>query len=97
MPKLSIDQVKKVTKLANLPLTEEEEEKYSEQLSEILEYIDQLNVVDTFGVEPTFNVTRNVNVLRKDETFASLSQEEALSNAPVKKDGMFVTKGVFDE
>lgn len=97
MPKLSIDQVKKVTKLANLPLTEEEEEKYSEQLSEILEYIDQLNVVDTFGVEPTFNVTQNVNVLRKDETFASLSQEEALSNAPVKKDGMFVTKGVFDE
>ena len=95
--KLTADQVKKVAKLANLPLSFEEEEKYSEQLSAILEYVDQLNQVDILGVEPTFNVTGLNNVMSDDETIPSLSSEEALSNAPKKKDDMFETKGVFDE
>lgn len=95
--KLTADQVKKVAKLANLPLTSEEEEKYSEQISEILEYIEQLNRVDTSGVEPTFNITGLVSVMREDETDSSLSQEEALLNTRQKKDGMFATKGVFEE
>lgn len=89
--------VKKVAKLASLPLTPEEEDKYAEQLSAILEYVDQLNQVDTSGVEPTFNVTGLNNVMSEDETIVSLSQEEALSNAPKKENGFFVTKGVFDE
>ncbi len=89
--------LKKVAKLANLPLSPEEEEKYSKQLSKILEYVDQLNQVDTGNVEPTFNVTGQSNVMRADETVASLSQDEALANAPAKKDSMFVTKGVFNE
>ncbi len=93
---MKIDVVK-VGKLANLPLTPGEEEKYSEQLSAILEYVDQLNQVDTLGVEPTFNVTGLNNVMSEDETVPSLSQDEALSNAPKKKDSMFETKGVFDE
>lgn len=96
MPKLSLDQVKKVAKLANLPLTDQEEEKYSEQLSKILDYIDQLNEVDTSDVEPTFNVAGLSNVMREDKTVASLSQEKVLSNASKKQDGTFVTKGVFD-
>lgn len=95
--KLTKDEVKHVAKLANLPLTSEEEEKYSEQLSKILEYFEQLNQVDTSNVEPTFNVSGLSNVLREDETVASLSREEALLNAPRKKDGMFETKGVFEE
>ncbi len=89
--------VKHIAKLASLPLTVEEEEKYSEQLSKVLDYIDQLNRADTSKVEPTFNVTGLNNVMSEDETVVSLSQEEALSNAPKKKAGMFVTKGVFDE
>lgn len=95
--KLTSDQVKKVAKLANLPLTTEEEEKYSEQLSAILGYFDKLNEVDTSDVEPTFNVTGESNVMREDTTSPCLSQEEALSNAPKKKDSMFETKGVFEE
>ncbi len=94
--KLTKDQVKHVAKLANLLLTEEEEEKYSEQLSKILEYIDQLDSVDTSGVEPTFNVSGQENVMRKDETIPSLSQDDVLSNAPKKQNEFFVTKGVFD-
>ncbi|MCL5784750.1 MAG: Asp-tRNA(Asn)/Glu-tRNA(Gln) amidotransferase subunit GatC [Patescibacteria group bacterium] len=102
--KLTSDQVKKVAKLSNLPLNQEEEEKYSEQLSKILDYIDQLNLVDTQGVEPTFNVTGLSNIMREDKDGESLSQEEALQNASSKKDGLpagrqgfFATKGVFEE
>lgn len=94
--KLTSDQVKKVAKLANLPLTSEEEEKYAEQLSKILDYFEQLKQVDTANVESTFNVTGLSNVIREDETAQSFSQEEALSNAPKKKDSMFETKGVFE-
>lgn len=101
--KLTKDQVKHVAKLANLPLTSEEEDspegeagKYSEQLSRILEYVEQLNQADTNGVEPTFNVSGQNNIMREDETGECLSQDEALANAMQKKDGMFVTKGVFE-
>lgn len=95
--KLTSDQVKKVAKLANLPITEEETDKYSEQLSKILAYIEQLNQAQTAGVEPTFNVTGLSNVLGEDEEKPSLSQEESLQNSPNKKNGFFVTKGVFEE
>lgn len=95
--KLTTDQVKKVAKLANLPITEGEVEKYSEQISRILDYMDQLNSVDTKDVNPAFNVTGLSNVMRKDEVGESLSQEEALKNANQKKEVMFVTKGVFEE
>lgn len=95
--KLTSEQVKKVAKLANLQITIEEEDKYAEQLSKILEYIDQLNSVDTASVKPTFNVIEEANVFRKDVISESLSQEEALKNGPVTKDGFFVTKGVFNE
>lgn len=94
---LNKEQVKHVAKLANLPLTPREEEKYTEQLSDILGYVEQLNSMDTSQVEPTFNVSGKENVLREDETAASLSQEEALANAPKKENGMFVTKGIFNE
>lgn len=95
--KLTVDQVKKVAKLANLPLLDEEMGKYSDQLSQILDYIDQLDQVKTEGAEPTFNVTGSFNVLAKDIPSSSLSQDEALQNANQKRDGMFVTKGVFEE
>lgn len=83
--KLTSEQVKKVAKLANLPLIPEEENLYSEQLSKILNYIDQLNQVNTEGVEPTFNVTGLSNVSRKDEPGTSLP-----------KNGPYKTKGVFE-
>lgn len=96
-PRLDRGQVKHVAKLANLPLTEEETEKYSEQLSKILDYIDQLNRADTSKVEPIFNTTERTNITHPDKPSINLTQEEALSNAKEKKNGQFVTKGVFSE
>ena len=95
--KLTSEQVKKVAKLANLQVSDEEEQIYAKQLSAILDYIDLLNTVDTSGVEPTFNAIPDKNVMRQDSVGESLSQEDAIKNAPNKKDGYFVTKGVFAE
>ncbi len=94
---LTSDQVRKVSKLANLPISFEEEKKYSQQLSKILDYIEQLNRADTSKVEPAYNITPNTNITREDEVNNNLTQEEALQNAPQKKNGLFVTKGVFEE
>ena len=95
--RLTNDQVKKVAKLANLPIADSEIEKYSQQLSAILDYIDQLEKVDTEKILPTYNVSLKKTVLRPDEAKSSLSQEEALKNAPQKDRGFFKTKGVFND
>lgn len=93
--KLSKDQVKKVAKLARLPLSDKEIDRYSEQLSKILEYVKQLEKVDTKGVEPLFNVTERTNITQIDIVGKCLTQEEALENISNRKNGYFVTKGVF--
>lgn len=92
---LSKDEVKKVAKLANLPIEDSELEKYSSQLSAVLDYIDQLNEVDTKDVEPTFNVSGQINVLKKDESVPGLTQDQSLQNTEVKKDGSFVVKRII--
>jgi aspartyl-tRNA(Asn)/glutamyl-tRNA(Gln) amidotransferase subunit C len=93
---LTKDEVKKVAKLANLPLSEEEEEKYADQLSKILEYVEQLNKVDTSDVEPTFNVSGQSNITAEDEVSTCLPQDMALKNASKKTEQFFTTKGVFN-
>lgn len=94
---LTKEEVKKVAKLANLPLSEEEEGLFGEQLSKIIGYIDLLGKVDTKEVEPTYNTSPNNNITQEDIQSKSLTQEEALSNSLSKKEGFFVTKGVFSE
>ena len=101
MSKISSDSVKKVAKLANLPISSDEEKVFTDQLGKILEYVEQLEKVDTSKVEPTFNVTGLKNILREDVVTESLEQGQALFkalfNAPKKKDGLFVTKGVLKD
>lgn len=95
--KLTADQVKHVAKLANLPLTEDEEEKFAEQLSETLDYVAKLDEVATEGVEPTSQVTGLVNVIRDDEVSSSLSQEEVLQNVKNKYQGFVKVKAILGE
>lgn len=63
---LTKEQVEHIAKLARLELTDDELNKYGEQISAVLGYIDQLQEVDVVGVEPTAQVTGLVNVLRDD-------------------------------
>ncbi|RJQ38925.1 Asp-tRNA(Asn)/Glu-tRNA(Gln) amidotransferase subunit GatC [Candidatus Microgenomates bacterium] len=89
--------VKHVAKLAKLQITDDQKDKLEKELSEILNYVEKLNEVDTKDVEPTFNITGTSNTLSEDKIKISLTQEEALENAGKKKNGFFVTKGVFGE
>jgi aspartyl-tRNA(Asn)/glutamyl-tRNA(Gln) amidotransferase subunit C len=88
-------EIKKIAKLANLTLSVYEEDLYRLQLGRIINYLEALKEVDTSEVEPTFNVSGRENILREDISEAGLTQEEALSNAPSKREGFFVSKGVF--
>ena len=85
--KISRENVEHIGKLARLDLGEEEKEAFSHQLSSILTYMDQLKLVKTDGIIPTATVIDQTNVFREDEVRPSLSQGEALSNAPEAADG----------
>lgn len=87
--------VSHIAKLANLPLSTQEEKKFKKQLAEILDYIGKLNEVDTSGVEPVSHITGLENVVREDETLPSLSQEEALQNTKSKHNGLFRVKAIL--
>lgn len=95
---LTRQQVLHVAKLANLTLTGDEVEVFAKQLGDVIDYVGQLEEVDTQGVSPTYQVIDGVeNVMREDVVTPSLSQEEALSQARRTHNGYFLTKGVFDE
>jgi len=80
--KLSHAQVMHIAKLSRLSLSDEEAELYATQLSKIIDYVEQLNGLDTSSVEPTSHVIPLDNVMADDIGAASLTCMEALSNAP---------------
>jgi aspartyl-tRNA(Asn)/glutamyl-tRNA(Gln) amidotransferase subunit C len=80
--KITEDEVKHIVKLARLSLSEDELSIYQGQLNAIIGHIEQLNTLDTTGVEPTSHVLPITNVMRDDVHMASLSNDEALKNAP---------------
>lgn len=86
-----------IAKLANLPLKKEEIEKFEKQLAETLDYVAELEEIDTKNVKPTSQVTGLENVVREDETSPSISQEEALSNTKDKHNGMFKVPAILEE
>ena len=88
--------VKYVAHLARLALTPEEEQKLAGQLSSVLGYIEKLKEVDVGSVEPTAHAFPLVNVTRPDETRPSLSNEEALRNAPSKANGLFMVPKIVE-
>jgi aspartyl-tRNA(Asn)/glutamyl-tRNA(Gln) amidotransferase subunit C len=87
--KLNKEQVLHIARLAKLGLTEDEVEKMSEQLSNILENFEILNKVDTDGVPPTAQPNALTNVLKEDIVKPSLPQDEVLANAP-QRDGDYI-------
>ncbi len=86
---ISRSQVEHLAWLARLELTEEEKELYTAQLNEILEYFNRLSEINTENVPPTYHVIGKVNVFREDEIQPSLQVEEALKNAPKKRNSFF--------
>ncbi len=81
--------VQYVAKLARLEITEAEAAKYTEQLGNILQYVEQLNKLDTAHVEPLTHPLDMKNVFRPDVNEPSLTQKEVLSNGPEVQAGHF--------
>lgn len=93
---ITVKDVQHVAKLARLQLSPEEEATFTEQMNAILQYAEKLNELDTEHVKPTTHVLQVSNVMREDVVRESLSQEEALLNAPEDEDGHFKVPAVLE-
>ncbi len=89
MDQITTDDVRKVAKLARLQLPEEQISAYTLQLEKILEYVAQLQKVDTEDIPPTTRAVEVVNVTRDDSLRSSNIREELLDLAPQREDGFF--------
>ena len=97
MARLSPVEIEYIARLSKLELSEEEKSVYSEQLSSVLSYVEQLTGIDTEGVVPTANITGLQNAWRTDEVVESvIGYAEIEKNAPEFKNGSFVVPGVFE-
>mgnify|MGYP001618771631 CR=1 FL=1 len=94
--------IKHVAKLARIKLTEEEEQKFSKELSSVLDFIDQLNKADTSQVEPAYQITGLVNSFRADEHRKDFEMNEELNEkligqAPHTQDRFIKVKSVLNK
>lgn len=94
--KLSHEQVKHVARLARLGLSEAEVEKFSLQLSDILENFEILKQVDTSKVAPATQSNPQQNVFREDKVAKSYPQSEVLANAPRQEENCFKVQAILE-
>ncbi|MBD48324.1 MAG: Asp-tRNA(Asn)/Glu-tRNA(Gln) amidotransferase GatCAB subunit C [Dehalococcoidia bacterium] len=85
-----------VVNLARINLSPEEEARIRPQMQEILKYVDKLNELNIDNIEPTAHAVPLTNVMRADEVQSSLSQDDALRNAPRQADGLFVVPKIVE-
>ena len=90
-------EVEKVAKLARLALSEAETTAFSQQLNQIVAYVQKLKTFSTEGVEPTSTVLGQSNVFRPDAVEASLSAEQAVANAPDAEASCFRVPKIIQE
>ena len=94
--KIEPDQVSRIARLARINLTPDELQQFTGQLSDILNYVDQLSELNTDGVEPTTHPLKMSNVFRQDQIGQSLSNAEALANAPQTHGDFFAVPKVLE-
>ncbi len=94
---LDEEAVRHVAHLARLAVTNEEVARFARQLSTILQYMEQLNEVDTTDVPPTAQPVPVRNVLRRDVVRPSWNPELALHNAPKRRNDFFQVPKVLDQ
>jgi len=97
--KITDEEVRRVAELASLALRDDEVQRMAKDLDNILSHIDKLNELDTSGVEPMAQVlyeSEETATLREDREKPSLSNAEALANAPVSGSGYFKVPRVIE-
>lgn len=93
---LSLEEVQHIANLARLQLSPEEQARFKEQLSAILDYFARLQELDTAGIAPASGSIGSVGVLREDQPRPSLRPEDLLKNAPLVENGQFRVPPVFE-
>jgi aspartyl-tRNA(Asn)/glutamyl-tRNA(Gln) amidotransferase subunit C len=94
---LTRDEVEKVSLLARLKFTDEELDRMTAQLGQVVDYVHQLAELDTEEVEPMAHAVELTNVFRPDEVRPSLPRAEALANAPKRDEECYLVPAVLGE
>ncbi|MBC6365304.1 Asp-tRNA(Asn)/Glu-tRNA(Gln) amidotransferase subunit GatC [Algoriphagus sp. AK58] len=94
--KIDKESIKKIAHLARLEFDESSAEKISKDMSLILDWVEQLNEVDTTGVEPLTTMSSEINVMREDKVGNHMSHEDALKNAPKSDSDYFRVPKVLE-
>ena len=94
--KINQNVISKLARLSKLKFNEDEMKLISNDLSKMLEFINQLQDLDTEGIDPLIHVNEEINNWREDQVQGMISQEEALYNSPVKDGTYFKLPKVLD-
>lgn len=94
---ITLDEVQHVARLARLDLTEAELMAFQGELNALLGHFQQLESVELSGAAPKFSGVALTNVLADDVPAPGLSRDEALSNAPVSRAGLFVVPTIIED
>ncbi len=94
--KITRTEVEHVSRLARLALSEEELDSFTGEMDAILDYVEQLNALDTDGIIPTAHAVPMENAFRPDEIRPGFTTEQALSNAPDATDSAFRVRRVIE-
>jgi len=86
-----------VARLARLDLSDAERDRMQAELTNILEHAERIQALDLDGVEPTSHAVPITNAMRPDEVKASLTQVDALANAPEAEDGRFRVPRIIED
>lgn len=97
MSRISADDVRKVAQLARLELPEAKVSTYTAQLERILDYVAQLEQVDTEGVPPTTRAVEVLNVTREDRVEPTPVREQLLDLAPQREGDFFRVPKILGE
>jgi len=88
--------VKNIADLARLAVSDENLDKYSSELSNILDLVEQMNAVDTDDVQPLAHPTDAVQRLRADKVTEENNREKYMANAPAQEEGLFLVPKVVE-
>jgi aspartyl-tRNA(Asn)/glutamyl-tRNA(Gln) amidotransferase subunit C len=97
MSRISLDEVRHVADLARLELSDSEIEMLADELSPVLDHVEQIRALDTDGVPPTSHPLPLSNVLRDDVVREGLSPAEALAAAPSVEEGRYSVPSILGE
>ncbi|KKL55783.1 hypothetical protein LCGC14_2251960 [marine sediment metagenome] len=93
---LTPEEVRHNARLARVGLSDDEVSRFQNQLSQILDYFERLQEVDTENIPPTAHTLSMHNVMRDDEPHPSIDKEEVLANAPQREDDLFRVRAVLE-